>query len=105
MTAEIDRITKKAAGPQGVTYALVAKSCRAYPNVRGGTSFLNAGDIWKFGQTTSANRYYDSVLNKAELQQINLFSGNQVEIRVQEKIMIYSYFIEQGTLPPGNSIF
>jgi RHS repeat-associated protein len=105
MTREIQRIKQKTTGPQGITYALVAKSSGTYPNVRGGTSFLNAGDIWKFGQTTSANRYSGSSLSGAGLQQINLFSGNQMEIRVQEKIMIYAYFMEQGTLPPGNSIF
>jgi len=105
MAREIDRIAEKAKGPQGFTYALVAKSSGLYPNVRGGTTFLNAGDVWKFGQTTSGSRYSDNYLNGARLQQINLFPGNQMEIRIQEKIMIYGYFMEHGTLPAGNSIF
>ncbi len=71
----------------------------------GGTTFLNVGDVWKFGQTTSGSRYSDNYLNGAGIQQINLFPGNQMEIRIQEKIMIYGYFMEHGTLPPGNSIF
>ncbi|XHR97255.1 RHS repeat-associated core domain-containing protein [Mucilaginibacter sp. UC70_90] len=106
MTAEIDRIAQKAKGPQGVAYALVAKYPGLYPNVRGGTTFLNAGDVWKFGQTTDPQgRYSDKYLGGAGLEQINMFQGNQMEIRIQEKIMIYGYFMEHGTLPAGNSIF
>jgi RHS repeat-associated protein len=105
MAREIDRIAQKVKGPQGFTYALVAKSPGLYPNVRGGTTFLNVGDVWKFGQTTSGSRYSDNYLNGMRLQKIDLFPGNQMEIRIQEKIMIYGYFMEHGTLPPGNSIF
>lgn len=85
--------------------ALVATMSGNYPNVRGGTTFLNKGDVWKFGETTSGSRYSDSYLNGARLQQINLFPGNQIEIKIQEKITIYGYFMERGSLPPGNKIF
>lgn len=34
-----------------------------------------------------------------------IFFGNQMEIKVQEKIMIYWYTIFNGSLPPGNRIF
>lgn len=34
-----------------------------------------------------------------------IFYGNQTTIKVQEKIMIYDYFMINGTLPPGNKIF
>jgi RHS repeat-associated protein len=105
MTAEIDRIAQKAQGPQGFTYALVAKYPGLYPNVRGGTTFLNVGDVWKFGQTTSGSRYSGSYLEGAGLRKVDLFSGSQMEIKIQEKIMIYGYFMQNGTLPPGNSIF
>ncbi|MGN8055121.1 DUF6443 domain-containing protein [Pedobacter sp. 22163] len=105
MTGEIDRIAQKTKGPRGFTYALVAKSSGLYPNVRGGTTLLNAGEVWKYGQTTSSDRYSDNYLNTAGLEQINLFPGSQMEIKIQEKIMIYSYFIEHGALPPGNKIF
>lgn len=106
MTAEIDRIAQKAQGPQGALYALVANHPGLYPNVRGGTSFLNAGDVWKFGETTDpAGRYSGSYLRGMGLQQINLFTGSQMEIKIQEKIMIYGYFMERGSLPAGNSIF
>lgn len=33
------------------------------------------------------------------------FFGNQTEILIQEKIMIYGYTMKYGTLPPGNKIF
>jgi hypothetical protein len=33
------------------------------------------------------------------------FNGNQMQIKIQEKFMIYGYFFMTGTLPPGNSIF
>lgn len=59
----------------------------------------------KFGQTTSGSRYSDSYLEGAGLRRVNLFPGNQMEIKIQEKVMIYGYFIEHGALPPGNSIF
>jgi len=34
-----------------------------------------------------------------------LFFGNTVQIKVQEKIMIYGHFLATGSLPPGNKIF
>lgn len=94
MAREIDRIAEKAKGPQGFTYTLVAKHSGLYPNVRGGTTFLNIGNIWKYAQTTSLNRYSEKYLNWQNLEQIRLFPGNQIEIRIQEKIMIYGYFME-----------
>jgi len=39
MAREIDRIAQKVQGPQGFTYALVAKYPRLYPNVRGELHF------------------------------------------------------------------
>jgi hypothetical protein len=39
------------------------------------------------------------------LIQLNQFQGNQMEIRIQEKVMIYGYFMQNGSLPAGNSIF
>ena len=86
MTAEIDRIAQKAQGPQGFTYALVAKYPGPYPNVRGGTTFLNVGDVWKYGQTTSANRYSDVTLEASGLERIDIFPGNQMEIKINVKV-------------------
>jgi len=105
MTAEIDRIAQKAAGPQGFQYELLAARSGLYPNVRGGTTFLNAGDVWKYGETTSNNRYSQGYLNSMGLIMNSQFYGNQMEIKIQEKVMIYGYFMQNGSLPAGNSIF
>lgn len=35
----------------------------------------------------------------------HIFVGNQIEIKIQEKIIIYGYFLATGSLPPGNKIF
>ena len=34
-----------------------------------------------------------------------LFTGNDIEIRIQEKIMIYGHALSTGKLPPGNHRF
>lgn len=34
-----------------------------------------------------------------------IFFGNTLEIKVQEKIMIYGHFLATGSLPPGNRFF
>jgi len=50
-------------------------------------------------------RYSENYLNSMGLRMQPQFTGNQVEIKVQEKIKIYGYFMLNGKLPPGNSIF
>ncbi len=35
----------------------------------------------------------------------DIFPGNVIEIKIQEKIMIYGYAVSNGHLPPGNRIF
>lgn len=105
MNNEISRIAQKTAGPQGIQYALVAKSSGYYPNVRGGTTFLNEGETWKYGETTSNFRYSKERLDSSGLQFIPQFVGSQIEIKMKEKIMIYGHFMTHGTLPPGNKIF
>lgn len=105
MQKEIDGIKLRAAGPMGVQYALTAKTSGYYPNVRGGTKYLNAGDVWKYGETTSSDRYSDKYLRTMGLNFVPQFPGNQMEIKIQEKVMIYGYFFSTGSLPPGNSIF
>ncbi len=105
MDAEITRILQKANGPQGFQYALTATKSGYYPNVRGGTTFLEAGEVWKYGETTSSNRYSEKYLKSMGLIMVPQFFGNQAQIKVQEKIMIYGHFIEKWALPPGNRIF
>ncbi len=34
-----------------------------------------------------------------------IYYGNQIEIKIYEKRMIYGYVLRYGHLPPGNRIF
>lgn len=104
---EIDRILQKVTGPQGFQYSLRASVDGFYPNVRGGTTLLKAGEIWKYGETTTDNRYSEAELARTGpgVFLVPEFFGNQVEIKVAEKTKIYGYAIFYGTLPPGNKIF
>lgn len=105
MHKEIAGIKQRAAGPMGTQYALTAKTSGYYPNVRSGTTYLKAGEVWKYGETTSSDRYSAKYLRTMGLNFTPQFFGNQMEIKIQEKVMIYSYFFGNGSLPPGNSIF
>lgn len=105
MEKEIDRIERRNLKPQGFLYQLEATRPGLYPNVRGGTTFLNTGDVWKYGETTTNNRYSDNKLRAQGLVMNPIFYGNQTTIKIQEKIMIYGYFVVNGSLPPGNKIF
>ena len=104
---ETERIFQRALGPNGFQYSLRATVDGYYPNVRGGKVFLKAGEVWKFGETTSTDRYSPRELKSigpGVLMLPEVF-GNQVEIKVAEKIKIYSYVIQNGNSPPGNTIF
>ncbi|WP_312903088.1 hypothetical protein, partial [Chryseobacterium taichungense] len=105
MEKEIDRIERRNLKPQGFLYQLEATRPGLYPNVRGGTTFLNTGDVWKYGETTTNNRYSESTLTAQGLRMNPIFYGNQTTIKIQEKIMIYGYFMINGSLPAGNRIF
>lgn len=93
-------------GPQGFTYELRATSDGYYKNVRGGTTYLKAGEVWKYGETTiGEKRYTKDFYETGNVKMFPIFFGNQVEILIQEKIMIYGYVFDHGVLPPGNKIF
>lgn len=67
---------------------------------------MNVGNVWKYGQTTQGfNRYSSSFYESMGLEMVPIFPGNQVEILIQEKIMIYGYYFMNGNRPPGNPIF
>jgi len=109
MTREIDRIHEKTAGPPGFVYELRVNQSNNYRDVRGNNVYLNAGDVWKYGETTSgmtrySQRELDNMIPGGTTMQ-PIYFGNQVEIKIQEKIMIYGYFFLNETLPPGNKIF
>lgn len=104
---EIEGIAKRTlSNKQGFVYQLQATKDGYYNDVRGGKVYLNTGDVWKYGQTVNGSkRYSRAELSRKDLTRINIFYGNQMEILIQEKIMIYGYVFEHGKLPPGNKIF
>lgn len=106
-TYEIEKIRwRPDPGPDGVQYSLRATVTGPYPNVRGGTTILSVGDVWKFGETTSPeHRYTQTYLNTMNLNRVDEFFGNQRAIKIAEKSKIYGYFLIHGNLPPGNRIF
>ncbi|MCZ8319768.1 MAG: RHS repeat-associated core domain-containing protein [Silanimonas sp.] len=107
-TYEIQKILKRDPGPQGTQYSLRATTSGAYPcyTCPGGTMNLNVGDVWKYGETTNpTGRYSPSQLSGWKVEQVNEFSGSQMQIKIAEKSKIYNYFLINGQLPPGNKIF
>ncbi|QOG04748.1 hypothetical protein [Flavobacterium sp. MDT1-60] len=87
---------------------LVATKNGYYPNLNtGGTTYLNTGDVWKYGQTTKGfGRYSEKSLQAKGLEMIPIPpGGNQMEILIQEKFYIYGYYFLHGERPPGNPIF
>lgn len=111
---EIERIMRRVKGPQGFQYALIANKPGMYPvyslgsKLPTGFKYLNAGDVWKYGETTMGNgRYLESNLNSigGGVTLVPQFYGNQMQIKIAEKSKIYGYFLSNGELPPGNKIF
>ncbi len=93
-------------GPSGVQYSLCAIVSGYYRNVRGGTVYLNAGDVWKYGETTDPNgRYSQAWLDNNNLLFTPEYYGNQYECKAVEKAKLLKYFKDNWTLPPGNKIF
>ncbi len=107
MAAEVQGITERMdLGPEGEVYSLRATKAGDYTNVRGGTTHLEAGDVYKFGETTQpATRYSDGDLRAQGLRQVTEFQGSQMMAKIVEKLRIYGHFFENGELPPGNRIF
>ncbi|RZJ76297.1 MAG: RHS repeat-associated core domain-containing protein [Flavobacterium sp.] len=109
MTREIDRIKMKTVGPNGFSYKLTVNLSGDYVNVRGNVVTLKKGDVWKYGETTQGiDRYGKYELNNmipGGVSMMPIHYGNQVDIKINEKSLIYGYFLTHGALPPGNKIF
>ena len=106
---EIARINMRSDGPNGYVYELRARADGFYPNVRGGLTYLKKDEVWKIGQTTRGflrynNKRLETTGPGVYMQPIPP-GGTQKEILIQEKMMIYNYYIKTGHLPPGNKIF
>ncbi|MBR3711421.1 MAG: hypothetical protein IKM99_10765, partial [Bacteroidales bacterium] len=108
MKKEISHLLTRPDGPDGFVYELRANTNGIYPCVNGTSTlvYLEAGEIWKIGETTQGNkRYSDSWYQTYNVHMISVFEGNQREIKIHEKILIYQYYFKNGHLPPGNRIF
>lgn len=88
-------------------YQLEVKKDGFYRNVRTNSLvYMKQGDVWKYGETIQGKGRYNSNSYEAtnfEMQPI--FYGTKTEILIQEKIMLYWYFFQNGQLPPGNKRF
>lgn len=106
---EINKILEKKMKPTGFTYELRVNLSGKYIDVRGNEVSLNAGDVWKYGETSAGiSRYSQTKLDEmvpGGVKMFPIFFGNQVETKVQEKIMIYAHTMLHASLPPGNKIF
>ncbi len=102
-----------------IQYALVATQDGYYPSYNaGGTVFLKAGEVWKYGKTINGeNGRYMGGLPYPNLEFRIEFQGTEKQCLIIEKIKIYSYLLhaenikrakKTGTLPlfrpPGNRI-
>jgi len=67
MATEISRIAEKVNNTRGFVYELRVNSPGTYVNVRGVPTQMNAGDVWKYGETTKGfGRYSQSTPNWGE---------------------------------------
>jgi hypothetical protein len=106
MAREINGVLDRNLRQEGEQYALVASRSGVYPTVRGGMVHLNAGDVYKYGETTAGvGRYSRAALLRANLTYQVQYRGSQTAAKIREKIQIYKYFDQHLTLPPGNRIF
>lgn len=110
MAREIAGIKKRVLNTPGFTYSLNVTVPGTYVDVRGNLVNMKVGDVWKYGETTQGfGRYSKSDLYKmapgAELKMTPVFFGNQIQIKIHEKVLIYDYFFQNWSLPPGNSVF
>jgi len=107
MSTEIRGITERTdLGPQGEVYSLRATRGAEYPNVRGGTTRLEVGDVYKFGETSQPDSRYSSTdLQRMGLRYQEEYRGSQTMAKIVEKLRIYGHVLESGQLPPGNRIF
>ena len=107
MKKEISHLLTRPDGPDGFVHELRTNTSGYYPCVRTSTLvYMEAGEVWKIGETTQGNnRYTDNWYQTYNVHMISVFEGNQREIKIHEKILIYQYYFKNGHLPPGNRIF
>ena len=94
-------------------YALIAQRNGFYPVMKrgfkepqGGT-WLNAGEVWKYGTTVNpSTRYLGVLLNNTGkgLRYDQMMSGTLPQALSAEKVAIQNYRQMFGKLPPGNKM-
>jgi len=91
----------------GEVYTLRAGAAGFYPDLRTGSmTFLNAGEIWKIGESVNGSgRYSSSFYNALGIDYQTEYVGGQLQIKIMEKQLLMRYVLEHGRLPPGNRIF
>jgi len=110
-------VEKVAVAAKGVTqveqYALSAAEDGFYPVMKRGfanpqeLSWLNKGDLWKFGTTKNPlTRYSQSFLDNtgAGLRYTTEFSGTLKQATTLERMKILNFRGQNGFLPAGNKI-
>ena len=92
---------------EGYLYQLEVLQDGYYRNVRTNSMvYMKQGDVWKYGETTQGKRRYSRTSYEAtHFKMQPLFYGTKTEILIQEKIMLYWYYFQNGQLPPGNKRF
>ena len=94
-------------GPDGVVYELRTNTSGYYPCVKTSTlDYMEAGEVWKIGETTQINggRYSENwlkTIGAGGVVQIPVFYGNQREIKLYEKKMLFDYYIKMVIYPQG----
>ena len=104
---QIIRLSQKNRPGDGFLYQLKVKKDGFYKNVRTNSLiYMKQGDLWKYGETTQGKKRYNSSSYEAAYFEMHpLFYGTKTEILIQEKIMLYWYYFQNGQLPPGNKRF
>ncbi|SHN25005.1 DUF6443 domain-containing protein [Chitinophaga sp. CF418] len=111
MYDELTGLLKKVLNKKGFVYKLVATKDGDYNVYAFGSNIpvdkvpLKKGEIWKYGESTSEDRYDDAYLRKEGVRLQKLANGTQVQIKAMEKFLLYGYYFQHGVLPPGNKIF
>ena len=103
---QMQRLALKDRPGDGFTYKLVATKNGYYRNVRKNEMvYLNAGDVWKYGETTQGENRYKKNSYEKNFKMKPIFYGSKTEILIHEKKMLIEYYYEHHELPPGNRIF
>ncbi len=100
---------------EGAQYTLRASKNGLYPvyswgsSLPTGTQYLNAGDIWKIGETIQYDqtsrkqwRYSDVYLKSMSVEFVPEYVGPKSEIVFVQQMKLAQYLYGNGSLPAGN---